>query len=386
MTFNQQFSDASLRHQIDLLRFGAGLSKRIIAILDETRTDLKKQVEKRLAKGTALDGPGMRRLAELERAIDQQRSGAWNDVTQEWTRAAKDIALEEPLWMAGTLRSVLPVTLELVQPSERTLRALATSRPFQGRFLKEWAETTARADLGRIKQQIRIGMVQGEGVRDIASRVFGQLGAMALTRHQVESVTRTVVNHVSNVAQAEFLAENADLFDLEAFVATLDARTTLVCAGLDGKRSPVGKGPRPPMHPGCRSIVVGTIDGELVGERPMKAGTERQMLREFGEANGLGPITSRDKLPRGTKGDFDAFSRRRMRELTGQTPARTTYQEWLGTQSAEFQDDVLGPTRAKLFRDGGLELDKFTHRTGDELTLDQLRERYTTEWERANLN
>jgi predicted Fe-S protein YdhL (DUF1289 family) len=61
-------------------------------------------------------------------------------------------------------------------------------------------------------------------------------------------------------------------------------------------------------------------------------------------------------------------------EAIGQVPARTTYGEWLRTQPAEFQNDVLGPARADLFR-GGMPLTKFVDRAGGGLTLRQIRER-----------
>lgn len=385
MTFNDRYYDASVRHQIDLLRFGNGVSRTVNGILDATLGDLRKQVERRLGKATGLAGGGLRRMQELERAIVQIRSPAWNDVTDTWERTAVDVALEEPLFMAGTLTSVLPVELDLVQPSDRTLKALATSRPFQGRTLKEWARSAARSDLTRIQQQIRIGMVQGESSSDIAARVFGARGATDLTRGQAEAVTRTVINGVSNAAQQEFLAENSDLFDVEQIVATLDGRTSPVCRAEDGKQYPVGKGPIPPLHVNCRSLRVAAIDGEVVGERPFRAGTEKQMLREYASANGLGEVSSRKDLPRGHGKKFDAFARKRMRELTGQVPARTTYEEWLRRQTPEFQNDVLGPARAKLFRDGGLPLDRFVSRKGDELTLDEIRERNEEGWRRAEL-
>jgi SPP1 gp7 family putative phage head morphogenesis protein len=375
VTYNQQFYDASIRHQIDLLRYGSGVSQKVNRILDETRADLRKQVERRLGKNTSLDGPGLRRLRELEKALDQRRSAAWNDVNELWERSAVEVALEEPVWLAGTLTSILPVELDLVTPSDATLRALATHRPFQGKNLKEWAGSVQRADLGRIHQQIRIGMVQGESSRDIARRVFGARGAMAINANQADAVTRTVIAGVANAAQQEFLKDNSDLFEAEQLVATLDARTTPICRAVDGSQFPVGEGPIPPLHVRCRSIRVAVIDGEVVGERPFKAGTEQQMLDEFTAQRGLEPVSSRSALPKGTKKDFDAFSRRRMRELTGQVPAKTTYQQWLAGQSTQFQDDVLGPARGKLFREGGLTLDKFVNRQGDELTLDELRER-----------
>lgn len=376
MTYNEQYLNSSIRHQIDLLRYGAGVARKVNSILDETIVDLRKQVERRLGKSSVLDSGGLRRLQELEKAIVQTRTPAWNDVTTEWERSAVSLALEEPVYIDGVLTSLLPVELDLVAPSAATLRALATHAPFDGRTLSEWAEATAQADLMRIKQQVRIGMVQGESSRDIASRVFGARGATEVTRQQAEAVSRTIVIGTANAAQQAFLADNADLFDVEQFVATLDSRTTPVCRAHDGKQYPIGKGPNPPLHVACRSLRVAVIDGEAVGERPFKAGTEKQMLREYAAARGLDKVPkSRDDLPRGTKSDYDAFARRRMKQLTGTVPARMTYQEWLKSQSAEFQDDVLGPTRGKLFREGGVTLDRFVNRSGDELTLDELKAR-----------
>lgn len=385
MTLNQDFFDASLRHQIDLLRFGNGVAKRVNAILDATRADLRKQVEKRLSKVTGITSASLKRLRQLESAIDRIRSPAWNDVSAEWERTAIEVALEEPIVIAGNLTRVVPVELDLVQPSPATLRALATRRPLQGKYLREWAQSIQASDRARIQQQIRIGMVQGEGARDIASRVFGDRGAMSITRHQAEAVTRTVINAVSNAAQREFLSENSDLFDVEQYVATLDARTTPICRSLDGKRFPIGKGPVPPQHVACRSLRVAALDGEVIGERPFTAGTEKQMLREYASQNGLGTLGSSKDLPRGHKTKYDKFKRRRMRELTGQVPANTTYQQWLSGQSHEFQDDILGPTRARLFRDGGLKLDRFVSRDGDELTLEQLYQRNRKAWEQAGV-
>ena len=83
-------------------------------------------------------------------------------------------------------------------------------------------------------------------------------------------------------------------------------------------------------------------------------------------------MTKRSKLPRGHKGTFDAFKRKEIRKQVGTVPAKQTYSEFFAEQSKAFQDDVLGPTRAKLFRDGNLKLSKFVNRNGDELTLAQL--------------
>ena len=58
----------------------------------------------------------------------------------------------------------------------------------------------------------------------------------------------------------------------------------------------------------------------------------------------------------------------------GQVPENLTYGEWLKGKSAEFQDGVLGKTKGKLFR-AGMPIDRFVNRTGDVLTLDELRKK-----------
>jgi SPP1 gp7 family putative phage head morphogenesis protein len=40
------------------------------------------------------------------------------------------------------------------------------------------------------------------------------------------------------------------------YVATLDSRTSSICAALDGREFEYGKGPMPPQHFNCRSTTV----------------------------------------------------------------------------------------------------------------------------------
>jgi len=58
----------------------------------------------------------------------------------------------------------------------------------------------------------------------------------------------------------------------------------------------------------------------------------------------------------------------------------------LKRQPASFQDEVLGKTKAKLFREGGLNVDQFVDRAGNELTLSQLAERKPDAFRKAGLD
>jgi hypothetical protein len=59
--------------------------------------------------------------------------------------------------------------------------------------------------------------------------------------------------------------------------------------------------------------------------------------------------------------------------MNGQVAGDLTYNNWLKSQSAEAQDHVLGKAKGKLFRQGGMSMDKFVDTTGHIYTLEELR-------------
>lgn len=377
-TANQEFLDALIRHQIFLMRFSGQLRNQAIKFLDDTERDIARQIRERLRGVSGMTPASVRRMESVLKEVRELRSVAWDRVDALWLESLRDLMKSEVRFVAAAVEVSLPVVVQTTIPATIRLDSLLRTRPFEGQVLRDWAKDVRRSDLRRMENQIRMGMFQGETGDAIARRIVGTAafrgrdGVFQITRNNAESLSRTAVNTFSNAARSQFFEENKDLVTEEAFVATLDARTTAVCRANDGKRFKRGEGPMPPLHWGCRSLRVAVLSAELLGERPMKPVTERQLLGEFGQQRGLGRITSRDMLPRGTRGDFDRFASRRTRELIGRVPASTNYNAWLKTQSRQFQDEVLGKTRAELFRKGGLSMDRFVNRAGDELTLRQL--------------
>lgn len=71
--------------------------------------------------------------------------------------------------------------------------------------------------------------------------------------------------------------------------------------------------------------------------------------------------------------------------MDGQVPADMTFAQWLEKQSAYRQEQVLGPTRARLMREGGLSLPDFYSPSGQYLSLEQLRKRNAAAFERAGV-
>lgn len=392
LTVNEKHLDERIKHQVFLTQFGDNLRNKVNTILAATETDIADKIRARVAGNIGMDTPGSwDRLQSLLAQIDKIRSGAWGEASTYLNNQLTGLALSEPAMLGQMLVEVSPVVISTVLPTARLLKTIVTSRPFEGLVLKDWSARMQADDLRRIHNAIQLGMVAGDPVDNIVKRVIGTRtlqgadGVIQLSRNQVQSVVRTAVMHISNEAQTEFRKENADLFSQDLFVATLDSRTTPQCRAEDGKCYKHGKGPQPPLHFQCRSLRVPAISAEYMGERPAKPSTEKSLLREFSKWSGIDTVSSRADLPRGMKGAYDDFSRKRIREMTGLVPATTNYQAWLERQTKQFQVDLLGNTKAKLFADGGLKLDQFVNSTGVELTLEQLAKKYPGAFEKAGL-
>jgi SPP1 gp7 family putative phage head morphogenesis protein len=221
---------------------------------------------------------------------------------------------------------------------------VVNARPFQGRLLKEWVSELEAGKARRLRDAVRLGVVQGETVDQIVRRVRGTRalnykdGIMEIGRRGAEALVRTAVSHTTTAARDVLYEQNKELIAAEQWVATLDTRTCPECMALDGEKFELGKGTKTPAHIGCRCVRVPVV----------------KSWRELG--------FNVDELDPGTRASMD-----------GQVSATETYGSWLNKQTAAVQDDALGPARAKMFRDGDFNVKSFTNRAGDELTLEQLR-------------
>ncbi|MDV6347484.1 phage minor head protein [Nitrosomonas sp. Is35] len=391
-TSNKQMYDAALRHQTYVLRYSAGVRNKINDLLDQTEDEISGKLIARLGKSQGLTKPGdWERLNQLQQVIFEIRGEAWKSAGSLLYDESLSMVAQESKFYAYLITSVSPVILDTVTPHPETLKAIVTERPFEGRILSDWVSKLTEDDISRINKIINSGIVQGRTAQEVTRDLFGTANAKGtdgitqMTRGSVNMMVRTAMQHITSSARREVSLANADIVEMEEWVSTLDGRTTPFCKATDGKTFKPGEGPQPPAHPGCRSARVMYLSQDI-GVRPSKPVTERLLVKEYAAKNDLGSIKSRDDLPRGTKGDYDDWARGRIRELVGQVPAKTTYNDWLKTQTQEFQIDTLGKTRADLFRKGGLTLDKFIDADGTTLTLKEVAQRDAAAFERAGLD
>lgn len=131
----------------------------------------------------------------------------------------------------------------------------ATSKPWLGenysdRVWKNKAQLLGQLDRV-IGQSFALGRSSKEIGKELARRMNVSQGAAA-------RLVRTEVNHAANQASLDGYRE-AGVEEYQ-FLATLDGRTSELCAGLDGKIFRVAdEAPGvncPPMHPNCRSTTI----------------------------------------------------------------------------------------------------------------------------------
>lgn len=397
-TANQDLFDAALRHQVALRRYSNTTIRRIKRLLEEADRDLTEHLRRKLAR--IVGSPdAVARLEELLKDIRAMREALMSQLRESATAELLDLARLEADWEQSIMTTALPVEMVLASAPLGRLNAVVNSRPFQGRFLREWFASLQAQEREGLKQALRMGITNGETLDDIVRRVVGTRanrytdGILSITRRSAEAVMRTAITHVSNAARGEVWDANADIIYALRWTATLDGRTSAVCRARDGDLAMMGDNPlppgaqpltpreaRPPAHVNCRSVMVAIFSPEgVLGDRPFvrdKRGRnvrERDFRAEAREEAGsawAGMSTA----------ERNAAIRRRREawgaENIGQVPSSTTYEQWMARQPVAFQDEVLGQAKARLFRSGRLTLDDFVDRAGRELTLDQLRQRF----------
>lgn len=350
---NTALQDKAIPHAIAILRYGAGLSNRIVDLLNEADAELVEKIAGRLAtieeRGYDLGPKTTKRLLEMLDELRALNSAIYDKLHNALADELTDFAAAEAGFQKAALDSALLVEVGTKLPAPARLKAIVEEVPFEGRLLKSWTEGMAQGRIDRVSQAIRLGLVQSETTDQIVRRIRGTKaarysdGVLDVSRRSAQSIVRTAVTHVSNVTAQETWKANSHVVKAWQFLATLDSRTTLTCGSLDGKSFPIGEGPIPPRHIRCRSISVAVT----------------KSFRELG--------IDKDELSAADRASMD-----------GQVAGSPRFADWLKGKDAATQENVLGATRAKLFREGKLDLDQFVKADGTLYTLDQLKARYST--------
>jgi SPP1 gp7 family putative phage head morphogenesis protein len=357
MAANQALLDATIRHAVFLERLKAGEVQKFAPFLKEIDRSLRDRLTQ-----SDMTSYTRKRLEKLLDEVDSLLLGIFTRFTDQLTLDLIDLATYESQFEATSLTKAAPVgvSFEAAVPTATAIRTAVQSNPLSvrgtdgGKLLKPFIKDWTTAERNRITGAIRQGFFEGQTNFQIIQKIRGTAalkyadGILATTDRNASTVVRTAIQHVASQARMETANANSDVVPEIELVATLDSKTSQVCRSLDKRRFPVNSGPRPPFHPNCRTTFV--------------------MITKFSELLAQGATRA---------------------SQNGQVSADLDYYHWLQQQPASFQDTAIGPVRAKLFRNGGLSVERFTElqldRNFKPLTLVQMKGLEPLAFERAGL-
>jgi len=328
-SINEQLFDLITSHRIALLRYEGGTVSVLLKAYDAAFKDVL----------TELRNPGPLTQAQIQQL--QIRANALAAEIRSLNQLAAT-TLDQRLAEAAAAEARFNATRigGLVGPdwaSIPTDQALvAASTPVGGWRVALAMDLTAAHD--EVQSVIVQAIARGLSM-DRAATLLAASGVVDTYRNRVVAIARTEIQRVANETAMRSYALNADLIKGVQYLATLDSRTCPICAAkhnhvypMVGGR-PVGLERLPPLHPRCRCF--------------------------------LAPVTKSWKelgLPAPNR--FD-----------GEPAKATTFDKWLSRQKRDVQDDILGATRAKLWRAGTVPLAGFSDQ-GRLLNLGELAARY----------
>lgn len=356
---NDDLLENSISHAIDLQHYSNGEVRRMLVILNKADIQLSEQLVIALQR-LPRESFTVQRLDALLVEVNKLNGGTYQSIKKEFGNDLLELTRAEASYQHDLFQSVIPIDVSISKIAPEAVYAAAVARPFQiskdkAIDLSSYLDGLSAARASSIKEAIKLGFITGETTDQIVRRIMGTKsknyadGLMEGSRQHIEGMVRTSISHMSNFTSERFYEANSGMIKGWQFVATLDGRTTITCASLSGKVFPIGKGPKPPLHIGCRSTTVPVT----------------KSWRELGI-------------------DIEEFKSTRA-SMDGQIAEDISFTQWLRSKPASFQDDILGATRGKLFRANEIEVDKFTNNKGKVYTIEELRRKNKELFEKAGI-
>lgn len=239
-----------------------------------------------------------------------------------------------------------------------TIKALVAATLVNGSSPTAWWKRQSLDFRNTFMDTVRTSMRNGESLTQAINRIVGGTidgasvpGIMKTTKAKAGALVSTSMSAVTNEAALKSFQANNDVIKAVTQLSTLDNRTSDVCIAYSGQTwnvntlepiagSSLPFNGGPPRHFNCRSRL-------------------RPVTKSFKEL-GL----DKDELPAGTRASMD-----------GQVPADITFDSWLKKKGTTFQNDLLGPKRAQLWRDDKITLTQLVDMRGNPMTLTQLEQR-----------
>jgi len=348
MTLNQAeltLIDSSIDHQLALMRLSAGERKKVFALLEQLRIELKNKLNNDL---TSFQKTRVNKLLKQTDKIIQssyvEMSGSIDKLALSKFEVKNTAAMLELIGIDASL------------PTASVIKSLSADSLLEGLPLNDWWSRQSDGLKRSFSSQVRLGILSNETQQQIITRVFGSpkkgipgVGFPEKTlRRNASTMVHDTIAQVTNDARMAVYRENEDIAKGYYQLSTLDSHTSKTCIAYAGAEwdldfQPIAPNELPydggtPRHPNCRSLILMIL----------------KSYKELGYPNIKEP-------PPATRASDE-----------GQIKADTTFDAYLKRKTVKEQDAQLGKGRAQLWRDGKITLSDLVDGTGRELTLKEL--------------
>jgi SPP1 gp7 family putative phage head morphogenesis protein len=349
---NTQYYELLLEQKARLVNFEEKLKNDVFKIIDK----VKKQIIAELAQGEI--DPKMitdfkkTRLNNYLKQFDTIIYSNYKDIDQLTFDNLVDLGSFSTNFVANSYKKILKADIIDKINIER-IKLLVQNKAIEGKTNSEWWLKQADNVKQKFNEEMTIGLTRNETIGELTKRVKGsidQTGLIQISKRNAEALVRTSVIDINNTVSMQTYKENADVIGGIEWISTLDNRTTVICAGLDGLQwdldfNPIGHKvtyPGQTAHWNCRS-------------------TQIPILKPLSDIS----KNLKEEIPTRTRSSIDGAIEKK------------TYEEWLKTKPVEFQNDVLGEKKAELWRNGEIKSIKdLVSQNGRELTLKQIEEKF----------
>ena len=356
--------DRIVTQSLRVARFEAGTRRKVRGLLRDVEADVLAQLLRRDPTGVTSQKFRDRRLRALREQIRQSLNSSYRAIGTAMNEDLRALSIVESGFATQSINGAIGAQVLSTEIAPALARSLVSGLTVQGAPSREWWATQSRTLERKFSTQVRLGMASGEGIGDISRRIRGTRangfadGIMQTSRREADALVRTSVQTLSNNARMETFRANSDVVKGMQTVTTLDEKTTDICIALtgaswdlDGKPLPESawqgdQPPGPPFHWNCRT-------------------TMAAVLRSFEEIANLSPAKAR--AIEKSAPDFAKAS------MDGQLAKDITFDKFLKGKSVSFQNAQLGKTRAGLWRDGRLPLNKLIDQSARPLSVAGLR-------------
>lgn len=329
MAVNEDLKDRAVDHAAMSRRVEMTIQKKLDRVSNRHDTKLFRMVSTGNMRGIA---------GEVRRVSTEAFVEARDSLT--------DLVRADTDFHSNSLNKAVRGTYKVKSPNQRGISKLVTDTPIRDRrtLVKHFGDIGS-GEMVRLTSLFRRATREGMTPRQTANMLRSS-NVTKVSRNQMRSLTRTAITQVSSGASMLVMNENEEILKGFQFNATLDSRTTPICAHHDGKIYTKEEGNTPPLHWRCRSLI-------------------SPVMKDYNEIQAV-PDQSRltnKKLKGKRAGYFD-----------GAIPAIQTYGDWLRRQPLALIERHTGSyDAANLFVQGRVLLSSFTTKSGKAMSIQSLR-------------